>query len=100
MIITIINIVGGLIMGMTTMGLSAGEALQKFTILTIGDGLVSQIPSMLISIATGILVTKSAGATNIGDTMITNHIIKQDRIILYFDYSLYFYIPLELTFLE
>ncbi len=70
LIITIINIVGGLIMGMTTMGLSAGEALQKFTILTIGDGLVSQIPSMLISLSTGILVTKASKEENIGDILI------------------------------
>ncbi len=70
LIITIINIVGGLIMGMTTMGLSAMEALQKFTILTIGDGLVSQIPSMMISLATGILVTKASKEENIGDILI------------------------------
>lgn len=70
LIITIINIVGGLIMGMTTMGLSASEALQKFTILTIGDGLVSQIPSMLISLSTGILVTKASKEENIGDILI------------------------------
>ncbi len=70
LIITIINIVGGLIMGVTSMGLSIGEALQKFTILTIGDGLVSQIPSMLISLSTGILVTKASKEENIGDILI------------------------------
>ncbi len=70
LIITIINIVGGLVMGMTAMGLTAGEALQKFTILTIGDGLVSQIPSMLISLSTGILVTKASKEENIGDILI------------------------------
>ncbi len=70
LIITIINIVGGLVMGMTTMGLTAGEALQKFTILTIGDGLVSQIASMLISLSTGILVTKASKEENIGDILI------------------------------
>ncbi|MBO5509685.1 MAG: FHIPEP family type III secretion protein, partial [Lachnospiraceae bacterium] len=70
LIITIINIVGGLIMGMTNEGLSVGEALQKYTILTIGDGLVSQIPSMLISLSTGILVTKASKEENIGDILI------------------------------
>ncbi len=70
LIITVINIVGGLVMGMTTMGLTAGESLQKFTILTIGDGLVSQIPSMLISLSTGILVTKASKEENIGDILI------------------------------
>ena len=71
LIITLINLVGGIIMGVAMQGMELSEALSRYTILTIGDGLVSQIPSMLISIATGILVTKSAGATNIGDTMIT-----------------------------
>ncbi len=70
LIITLINIVGGLILGMTSMGLSASEALSKFTILTIGDGLVSQIPSMLISLSTGILVTKASKEENIGDILI------------------------------
>ena len=70
LIITIINIVGGLIMGVTSMGLSLTEALKQFTILTIGDGLVSQIPSMLISLSTGILVTKASKEENIGDILI------------------------------
>ncbi|MBO5388518.1 MAG: flagellar biosynthesis protein FlhA [Lachnospiraceae bacterium] len=70
LIITVINIIGGLVMGMTSMGMTAGEALQKFTILTIGDGLVSQIPSMLISLSTGILVTKASKEENIGDILI------------------------------
>ena len=70
LIITLINIVGGLIMGVTSMGLTFGESLQKFTILTIGDGLVSQIPSMLISLSTGILVTKASKEENIGDILI------------------------------
>lgn len=70
LIITIINIVGGLAIGMTSMGLSMNEALNKFVILTIGDGLVSQIPSMLISLSTGILVTKASKEENIGDILI------------------------------
>lgn len=70
LIITIINIVGGLIMGVTSMGLSFNEALNKFTVLTIGDGLVSQIPSMMISLSTGILVTKASKEENIGDILI------------------------------
>ncbi len=69
LIITMINIVGGIIMGVSMQGMELQEALSKYTILTIGDGLVSQIPSMLISIATGILVTKGAKADNIGDMM-------------------------------
>ena len=67
LIITLINIVGGLIMGMTQQGLSFSDAISKYTILTIGDGLVSQIPSMMISLSTGILVTKASKEENIGD---------------------------------
>ena len=70
LIITLINIVGGLIMGMTQQGLSFSDAISKYTILTIGDGLVSQIPSMMISLSTGILVTKASKEENIGDILI------------------------------
>lgn len=71
LIITAINLVGGMAMGVLQQGLTMQESLQTYTILTIGDGLVSQIPSMLISIATGILVTKASKAANIGDIMIS-----------------------------
>ena len=70
LIITIINIIGGIIMGVAFMGMPIMDALQRFTILTIGDGLVSQIPSMLISLSTGILVTKASKDENIGDILI------------------------------
>ena len=70
LIITVINLVGGIITGVVMQGLEVSEALSRYTILTIGDGLVSQIPSMLISLATGILVTKASKADNIGGIMI------------------------------
>ncbi|MDR3299153.1 MAG: type III secretion system export apparatus subunit SctV [Candidatus Accumulibacter sp.] len=57
--ITSINLVGGIIIGITQMDMSAGEAVQRFGILSIGDGLVSQIPSLLISISAGILITRT-----------------------------------------
>jgi len=60
LIITVINLAGGTIMGMTNMGLEASEAITRYGILTIGDGLCSQIPSLVISLATGILVTKAS----------------------------------------
>ena len=60
LIITIINLAGGTLMGVMGMGLEFGEAINKFSILTIGDGLVSQVPSLLISLSTGILVTKGS----------------------------------------
>jgi flagellar biosynthesis protein FlhA len=65
-IIVIINIIGGVIVGSLNMGLSAGDALKQFSLLTIGDGLVSQIPALLISTSAGILVTRSASDNNFG----------------------------------
>lgn len=69
LIITVINLVGGIITGVMMQGMELNEALSTYTILTIGDGLVSQIPSLLISLATGILVTKASKESNIGDVV-------------------------------
>ena len=71
LIITVINLVGGIIMGMIFQGMDIMEALNHFALLTIGDGLVSQIPSLLISLATGIIVTKASKETQITDEIIT-----------------------------
>ena len=71
LIITLINLVGGTIMGMTRDGMGAMDALQQFGQLTIGDGLSSQIPSLLISLSTGILVSKGTTDDDFGDTVIT-----------------------------
>lgn len=69
LIITLVNIAGGTIMGLMR-GMGAMEAFQRFAILTIGDGLVSQIPSLMISLATGILVTKASKESDFGDLLI------------------------------
>ncbi len=67
-IITVINIIGGLIVGVFQLGQPIGEAVQHFTVLTVGDGLVSQMPALIISAATGILVTRvSSDDTQLGD---------------------------------
>ncbi|MBQ9106183.1 MAG: FHIPEP family type III secretion protein, partial [Mailhella sp.] len=67
MIIAVVNIVGGTIIGVTQHGISAGEAMHIYGILTIGDGLVSQIPSLLVSISAGILITRSGDSgDNVG----------------------------------
>jgi len=65
-IITIINILGGLVIGMLQLGMTVTEAAQTFTLLTVGDGLVSQIPSLIISTATGIIVTRARSVDNMG----------------------------------
>jgi len=66
-IITLINLVGGIVIGMVANGMSIGEAMNTYCILTIGDGLVSQIPSLMISTATGMIVTRSVseGSLNV-----------------------------------
>jgi flagellar biosynthesis protein FlhA len=64
-LITIINIVGGLILGIVQYGMSPVEAISVFTKLTIGDGLVSQLPALLISLAAGLLVTRSTQRLNL-----------------------------------
>ncbi len=69
-IITLINLVGGIAMGMLRRDMEIMDALNQFGVLTIGDGLVSQIPSLLISLATGILVTKASKEADFGDTLI------------------------------
>ena len=69
-LITLINLVGGIAMGMLRQGMTIGDALNEYGVLTIGDGLVSQIPSLLISLATGILVTKASKEADFGDTLI------------------------------
>lgn len=69
LIITLVNIVGGLVMGLTRQGLDMTTALNKYAIITIGDGLVSQIPSLLISLSTGIMVTKVSKEADVGDLL-------------------------------
>ena len=61
-LITAINLIGGIIIGVVQQGMPFGEAGHHFSLLSIGDGLCAQIPALLISVATGILVTRSAGA--------------------------------------
>ncbi len=66
-VITIINIIGGIVIGLLYMGMSLSEALQTYTILTIGDGLVTQIPALLISTSSGILVTRASSEASFGN---------------------------------
>ena len=70
LVITAINFIGGLVLGVMMQGLEISEALQRYTILTIGDGLVSQIPSLIISLSTGILVTKVSKESDLGGVLV------------------------------
>ena len=71
LIITFINLIGGTVMGVMSQGLSFAEAIQQYGILTIGDGLCSQIPSLLISLSTGILVTKASKEADFGTVLVS-----------------------------
>ena len=70
LIITAVNIIGGIAMGVLRQNMDITAALNKYVILTIGDGLVSQIPSLLISLSTGILVTKGSKDADFGTVLI------------------------------
>ncbi|WP_136518512.1 MULTISPECIES: flagellar biosynthesis protein FlhA [Cellulomonas] len=65
-IITVINLVGGFVIGMVQMGMSAGESIERFSLLTIGDGLVTQIPALLLAVSTGIVVTRATAEGDMG----------------------------------
>ena len=71
LIITAVNIIGGIAMGMLRQNMDFNAAISKYTILTIGDGLVSQIPSLLISLSTGILVTKGSKQADFGNVLVS-----------------------------
>ncbi|GIN83684.1 flagellar biosynthesis protein FlhA [Heyndrickxia sporothermodurans] len=70
-IIVLINLIFGIIIGMTQQGLPIAEAATKYSLLTVGDGIVSQIPALLISTATGIVVTRAASDGNLGQDIIS-----------------------------
>ena len=67
-IIIIINIVGGIAIGVIQRGLSIGDAVSSYTLLTIGDGLVTQIPALLMAVSTGMIVTRSNAESDMGST--------------------------------
>ena len=83
-VITLINVIGGMIIGMAMRDMEAGQAIQTYSILSIGDGLVSQIPALLISITAGIVTTRvnSEGQdTNLGSE-ISGQVLKQPKALM------------------
>ena len=69
-VITLINILGGIYIGLVELDLGLSETLRTFTILTIGDGLVSQIPAFIVSVAAAMIVTRSAAKKNLGEELL------------------------------
>ncbi|WP_441294617.1 flagellar biosynthesis protein FlhA [Exiguobacterium aurantiacum] len=80
-IIVVINLIFGIIIGTVQMGLPVGEAFQTFSLMTIGDGLVGQIPALLISTATGIIVTRAVSDGNLGEDVVDQ--LGQNPTLLY-----------------
>lgn len=80
LIITAINIIGGLIIGAVQFGMPIAESAQRFTILTVGDGLVSQIPSLIVSTAAGIVVTRAGEIGELSGKLFTQ-LFKNSRIM-------------------
>ncbi len=80
LLITVINIVGGLIIGIAMRGETLRSAVSTYTMLTVGDGLVSQIPSLMMSTATGIIVTRAVSKDDLG-TEITTQLLGQPRTL-------------------
>ena len=79
-LIMLVNVIGGFAIGVFQMGLSLAESLQKFTLLSIGDGLVSQIPALIVSVGAGILVTRASENANLG-TQIAGQLLRYPRAL-------------------
>lgn len=80
-LITFINVVGGFIIGIVLQGMEVSEALRTYTLLSVGDGLVTQIPALIVSTAAGIIVTRAASTSNMGSDL-TTQLVKQPRAIM------------------
>ncbi|MEH3053743.1 MAG: FHIPEP family type III secretion protein [Patulibacter minatonensis] len=80
-VITMINLLGGIIVGVAQQGMPFGEAAQTFSLLTVGDGLAAQIPALLISVATGIMVTRSADSGDDLGTDIAGQFAAQGKAV-------------------
>ena len=77
----VVNIIGGLSIGVIQKGMPIGQAAQNYTLLTIGEGLVTQIPALLLSTAAGIIVSRAASETNLG-TEVTRQVLLHPRAIM------------------
>ncbi len=80
LLITLINLIGGLLIGAIQRGLSLSEAASTYSLLTVGDGLVAQIPALLISVASGIVITRASSSSNMGDQL-TTQLVAQPKAI-------------------
>jgi flagellar biosynthesis protein FlhA len=79
-VIMLIDIVGGLTVGMVQQGMNWGDAAQRYTLLTVGDGIVTQIPALVIAVATGIIITRAATDAQLG-TEIARQVLSNSRTL-------------------
>jgi flagellar biosynthesis protein FlhA len=89
-LITLINVIGGIIIGVVQRGMPVSEALATYTLLTVGDGLVTQIPALIISTSAGIVVTRAASESNLGKDL-TSQLTFQPRAIMVAAFILLFF---------
>jgi len=75
-LITFVNVIGGIIIGVLQQGMQVQQALQTYTILTVGDGLISQVPALIISTAAGVVVTKVTNEVTLGSQLITQFAVQ------------------------
>ena len=79
-LIVLVNVIGGLIIGVLQMGMPVVDAARNYTLLTVGDGLVTQVPALIVSTAAGLLVTRTATSTELGDE-VKSQVFMQPRAI-------------------
>jgi flagellar biosynthesis protein FlhA len=80
LIIVFVNIIGGFVIGIVQQGLTLAQSLQTYTLLTIGEGIVTQIPALLVSTATGIIVTRAAAESSFGEEL-TSQLVQEPRAL-------------------
>ena len=80
-LITLINIIGGFVIGIAINGMDISQALRTYSLLSIGDGLVTQVPALLVSTASGIIVTRAAADSNMGSDL-TKQLTRQPRAVM------------------
>jgi len=79
-VITAVNLIGGLLIGVIQKGQPIGDAVQTYSLLTVGDGLISQIPALLVSISSGLIITRAASVDDLGSD-VTSQFARQHRAI-------------------
>ncbi len=87
-IITLVNIIGGLIVGVLQQGMPVADAARNYTLLTIGDGLVTQVPALVVSTAAGMLVTRTTASTDLGGE-VRNQLFKQPKVMAMASFMLF-----------